>query len=570
MEPSKKDDLRSLFEQINEIDKLYNNSANSAKTYLKGPELIKRNQKIKTESDKLEALEKLKIKADNDHAKAEEAVKILLATYKEDSQKNIVIQQIIQDIRKRHAVIPQDTTRLIHYPKNPKAEHWKDFYSPSRYEYLMPYCQLAYLEEGKGKPEEHALKLALTFDTERDALAYTRECFKNHALPFHDGCAFVLPEPTECDFKSWKTLIKTNIHDSAFRELLKNASEIEKEIKKNKPSSANKKMNTELIKAKKLELSKTIVKFKVLKRKHGMLTSEEEKEYKKLIQEVSKLRLELFDLSAGIALGHCDIMTLKAAKESYLNNNFVAYKIMTQNGLLETDFNKFQKLKRANDDTQIPNIDIDGSDLGFPGLHLKKVDVMDEAQAAEAACFGKLTFCCQSLSGEAGEPCVIYGLTSPKSGFYVLKDDEGEVFAQSWVSRTQTGAMLFDSIEIAVNVMENYNPFTFNAKLNPAVIFFKKLFEKLTIENGVSKICCGGGSGISQHFGIDSVIGRERFVDYNDYSDAIQQRVIIDKNRPYIRELSPFDQSDKIDLFIKNIINNEPINENIPLIEMIN
>lgn len=566
MNSSKKDELKSLLEQINEIDKLYNNSANSNKAYSKGPELIKRNEKIKTESDKLEALEKLKIKAENDHAKAEEAVKTLLVAYKEDSQKNIVIQQIIQDIRKRYSIIPLETSRLIHYPKNNKGEYWGNFYSQSRYEQLMPYCQLAYLAEGKGSPEEHALKLALAFDTERDALVYTRECFKHHILPMHDGCAFVLPDLNQCDFKSWKALIKTNIHDRAFRELLNHAPEIEKEISKNKPIE---KINRVLIKAKKIELTEAIGKFKTLKRKHGTLTSQEEQEYKKSIQEVSKLRLELFRLSAGVSLNNYDVMTLRAAKESYLNS-FVSYRIMTENGLLESDFNKFQKLKRANDDAQIPNIDIDGSDLGFPGLHLKKVDVMDEAQAAEAACFGKLTFCCQSLSGEAGEPCVIYGLTSPKSGFYVLKDDEGEVFAQSWVSRTQTGAMLFDSIEIAVNVMENSNPFTFNAKLNPAVIFFKKLFEKLTIENGVSKICCGGNSGISQHFGVDSVIGKERFIDYDGYSDAIQQRVIIDKNRPYIQQPHQINQSETIDLFIKKIIKNEPLNENVDLIEMIN
>lgn len=564
MNSSKKDELKSLLGQINEIDKLYNNSANSNKAYSKGPELIKRNEKIKTESDKLEVLEKLKIKAENDHAKAEEAVKILLAAYKEDSQKNIVIQQIIQDIRKRYAVIPQDTTRLIHYPKNTKAEHWTGFYSQSRYEYLMPYCQLAYLAEGKGEPEEHALKLALAFDSERDALVYTRECFKNYALPIHDGGAFVLPDPTQCDFKNWKTLIKTNIHDRAFRELLKHAPEIEKEIGKNKPIE---KINRVLIKAKKIELTEAIGKFKTLKRKHGTLTSQEEQEYKKSIQEVSKLHLELFRLSAGVSLNNYDVMTLKAAKESYLNN-FVSYRIMTENGLLERDFNKFQKLKRANDDTQIPNIDIDGSDLGFPGLHLKKVDVMDEAQAAEAACFGKLTHCCQSLSGEAGEPCVIYGLTSPNSGFYVLKDEKGEVLAQSWVSRTQTGAMLFDSIEIAFDMRdyENYN----YTKMNTARLFFEKLFEKLITEKDVSKISCGSNSGMSQQFGVDSVVGKERFIDYDGYSDASQQRVIIDKNRPYIQKPYQINQSEAIDLFIKKIIKKEPLNENVDLIEMIN
>lgn len=564
MNSLKKDELKSLLEQINEIDKLYNNSANSNKAYSKGPELIKRNEKIKTESDKLEALEKLKLKAENDSRKAEEAVKVLLATYKEDSQKNIVIQQIIQDIRKRYAVIPQDTTRLIHYPKNTKAEHWTGFYSQSRYEYLMPYCQLAYLAEGKGSPEEHALKLALAFDTERDALVYTRECFKHHILPMHDGCAFVLPDLNQCDFKSWKTLIKTNIHDRAFRELLNHASEIEKEISKNKPIE---KTNRNLIKSKKNELNEVIGKFKTLKSKHGTLTSQEEQEYKKSIQEMSKLRLELFRLSAGVSLNNYDVMTLKAAKESYLNN-FVSYRIMTENGLLENDFNKFQKLKRANDDTQIPNIDVDGSDLGFPGFHLKKVDVMDEAQAAEAACFGKLTHCCQSLSGEAGEPCVIHGLTSPKSGFYVLKDDEGKVLAQSWVSRTQTGAMLFDSIEIAFDLWdyENYN---FH-KINTVCLFFEKLFEKLITERNVSKISCGGSSGISQRFGIDSVIGKERFVDYDGYSDAIQQRVITDKNRPYIQNPHQINQSEAIDLFIKNTIHKVPLNENMPLIEMIN
>jgi hypothetical protein len=96
---------------------------------------------------------------------------------------------------------------------------------------------------------------------------------------------------------------------------------------------------------------------------------------------------------------------------------------------------------------------IDGNDLGYPGFYFKKINVQDEKEAARAACLGKLTKCCQSLSGEAGEPCVIHGLTSSNGGFYILCEGDltnpkisDSVIAQSWVWRSTTNALVFDSI----------------------------------------------------------------------------------------------------------------------------
>lgn len=64
---------------------------------------------------------------------------------------------------------------------------------------------------------------------------------------------------------------------------------------------------------------------------------------------------------------------------------------------------------------KLPNIHIDGQELGFPGYHLIKLPIDDP----RAYLLGKITRCCQSIGGDS-EDCVIDGITRESNGFYVL------------------------------------------------------------------------------------------------------------------------------------------------------
>lgn len=389
------DNFKDLFIKIDNIDKLYSDSARSAEAYSK-------NSQPGGRQVKPEVLSRLQEKSQTEKIKADEAVGKLLSDYETSPEKHKYLEQIIQDIKKGYNLIPKDTPRLISFPRNKESKNWGKFYDHNRYERLMPYCELAYLEEKNGIAEEHGLKLAVMFDEVVNAVGYIKDNLKDNNLAIHDACLFSLPNPNECNFADWKGLIKIkrNINDKSFRDLLAKAPDIENTINNNQPKTKGKKLDLKSLKTKKDNIEKLNSEFKILKRKHGSLSPEENKRHDTLIIALSRAQIELFEMSAGTQLADCDLAILKAANESFIQKTQAAYKNMLDHGLTKNDFTKFLNLKRQNDDTQIPNITIDGKDFGYPGVYIKKVDVMDELQAAEAAYFGKLTNCCQSLSGE--------------------------------------------------------------------------------------------------------------------------------------------------------------------------
>lgn len=391
----------------------------------------------------------------------------------------------------------------------------------------MPYCQLAYLSEKNGVPEEHALKLSILFNDPKDALRYIKQNIQQNNLAIHDACLFTLPDVSKCSFEEiWKDKIKTYINDPNFRQLLVKLPELE-QLFKSQSEGESTKLDRAALKVLKQEISNKNKRFKFLKRKHGQLNDAEDKEYTQIIPELSDMKKELFKKSRGLPLKEMDLLTLRACNEYYIcNQGDVIYSYMIKQGLTKRNYEEFRKLDRNKAGESIPGVTISGTDIGHTDSYLRKLDVANnETDAAIAACLGKLTNCCQSLSGEMGEPCVIHGLTSPNGGFYVLFNKKDEVVAQCWAWRSQANAIVFDSIETNRT----------GSKRDIVIKYFRLLAKKLIEKEHTHKVACGKTSGIPRNMGgIDDDIFKEHCIDYNGYCDSKDQMVLYDKSKPYL------------------------------------
>ncbi|MBS0288602.1 MAG: ankyrin repeat domain-containing protein [Proteobacteria bacterium] len=370
------------------------------------------------------------------------------------------------------------------------------------------------------------------------------------------------------DANIWEKLYIKNKKDPDFKDkILPKASELETIIKDNYNNHQNAKSATpDEISAAGKNIAVQNSKLKKLKRHHSSLTEVQKKEYKELIKSVSSLQVNLTKLKIEFN-DQLTLTTLKAFLQK-LSLQKLSYDYFINHGLNQHSYNKFVKLKRIDDILKIPEITIDGKEIGYPGIYLKKIKVEDELEAARACCLGKLTTCCQSLSGELGEPCVIHGLTSPYGGFYIVcKGDinaptiDDELLGQCWVWRSQNDAIIFDSIEPPNRIKQ------------PSKSFFEYL-GKILVELGYThKVGCGATSGISNEVGVKSIFNvNEYFVDYNDknYCDSREQRVICDKKYPFYT----FDEKDhnkEIQNWYQPLLQSrEPLEQNNNLVNAIN
>jgi ankyrin repeat protein len=472
--------------------------------------------------------------------------------------------------------VPDASAKLQEvYPQADLTLFSKDVYNT-----LLPVAKLMYSQEQNGIAEEHAYKLAVIFNDTNKALRYVQQFAATHpnsAQVMHDACIFSLPTGV-WDLKVWRKIAQVNLTDNEFRtKILPQVSALEKLIKTSTAEQDHrladinqqiKQINNQIktqgivetnsntninplhqqlqslqAKSKELSLGRASpeaikrqlqkitdlnVAAKKLKRKHGTLSFEEKAIYRAKIKELHEERLNLIKM--GITFNeNLSLGMLQAFRKKYVSESSEAYNIFLQNGLTETDYrDKFLLLDRKDDDNEIPPITIDGETVGHPGYYLMKVPVLDELPAARAACFGKLTDCCQSLSGEAGEPCTINGLTSPHAGFYVLcKGDinnpkiQDPVIGQTWAWRSQNNAIVFDSIEITSEPVI-------------AEKFFQNLAQKLVESGHTHKVCCGATSGISNQVGFwEPSLKREEFKDYSGYCDSTRQLLVYDSAFPF-------------------------------------
>jgi len=447
------------------------------------------------------------------------------------------------------------------------------------------------------------------------ALKYIYNNCENNNHIIHDACLFVLPDVLECDFIKWKNRIKSHLNDEGFRNLLPNANVIEELIKekitiyedlkkRNKrhskdikskinalqfninsfhdahgPLSEDKMLEHQQLEQQLLLLENTLSlsqawfqdikkevtiienaissvkkKLNLLKAEHGDLDEEQKQIYQNLNQTLSDLYLQLYEKSVIDKFDTCSIHQLKSLYEYYIVNNEAEYSYMLRHGLTQNDYEKFKRLECQNDDQSIPNLSIGSEELDQPSVYIKKVNIENDWEVARACCLGKLTNCCQSLSGEDGEPCVIYGLTSPNSGFYVLcrgdvdnPQQKDEVLGQCWAWRSKNDAIVFDSIETSRNADKTTVEFMFN-----------KLAKKIIDDKYTHKVACGFSNEISLGISLSSFTdGCEEFIDYNDYCDSEVQNILFDINKPYYHYYLDSARREQTDAILNSVIKSD-------------
>ncbi|BBB15452.1 ankyrin 2 neuronal isoform 4 [Candidatus Rickettsiella viridis] len=458
----------------------------------------------------------------------------LLEAYKTDTNALKCLNKIFQTIK--NTSLKKQISTNIEYSTPHDAEKYGEYYHAAHYQQLLPYCELAYLSEKNGsseESEEQALKLSVLFDNTSEVLTYLIKSAKNK-LSVHDACLFSLPDVSQCDFKAWKKIIKKNIDNIVFFDLLIEIPQLEKLILENKLQPGQK-LDRNALKEKKKKLQEANVKFKDLKRRHGILSNKEKNKYGNSIKQLLILKQELFKLSAGIKLSEVDSAVLAAVCNEYWMRDpelGIPRSMMLENQLTDKDFINFKKLNRQHAGKNIPDISLDGAADHYPGVYLMKVPVQDMQQAARAAYLGKLTACCQSLSGQAGQPCVIHGLTSPHGGFYVLCEGDlhdqkisDPVLAQCWIWRSQSNALVFDSVE--------YDKSPGKIDITMVAALYKRLAKQLVQTGHTHKVAMGIRSGTGMKFKENMVSHSETecFIDYKGHNDSAAQIVLYDKNK---------------------------------------
>ncbi len=514
-------------------------------------------KKLKTEEEKERAKEKTKkqeviiqerakIKKAAAQREVEKKEQQLLTLFASDSRSYSYVVQILETIKKNYT-----TSTLLTEKEKDYISTYGSHFNLKLYKEILPYCQLAYLYEDNGDPEDHALKLSLVFDNLKDILNYldiqskqNKKILKDEKdndvdYLVYDACLFGLPDIHSYSIErwaKWKRLFNLNCDNAEFKKIFSKATEIEALINVHYSEDKNpqqvQKTSTHLIKA----IEQKNQEVKRFASRASELYEEEFEKYKVAIKELSDLRLALFEQCKGLALKNMNFQYLMAFNEKYLIEHSGIYRYLLEKGLRKRDYDEFCKLKPIDDDEQIPNIKISGLELDphDSSVYLMKVPVLDEFHAARAACLGKLTDCCQSLSGELGEPCVKHGIQSKYGGFYVIckgnidnPSHEDFVLGQCWAWRSQTGAIVFDSIE----TVDKKDP-----TIDTVTQFFNLLAKKLTAGDKppTHKVVCGASSGISKQVGFDASMNRtENFIDYNGYNDSTFQRVLIDKHAPF-------------------------------------
>jgi len=283
----------------------------------------------------------------------------------------------------------------------------------------------------------------------------------------------------------------------------------------------------------------------------------------KAAKQIETLSIKKLQFYADQPFKQLNISQLTALYNEYNLKNNGLKQFFTENGISVEKYHQFLELNRSQAGTHIPDITITGESVNHPGFYLKKLNAQNETEAAFAACLGKLSNCCQSLSGEMGEPCVIHGLTSPHGGFFVVcKGDVNnplitdEVMCQSWVWRSKEGALVLDSIEAKSNNLETKTI---------AKDFYFALTQQLITQHEINQVSCGLRSGISKVLLISDknklyFPSNEIALDYKGYSDSSTQFMVASRDTLYLipgQETEFFKKSKESfssPLFLKTIV----------------
>lgn len=425
------------------------------------------------------------------------------------------------------------------------------------YHELLPLCQLAYLEEENGIPEDHARKLATIFKNKETAFSYLlhfeRSNEYNEQFLLHDACLFELPTLSNLkQFLAWKEIANQgkdhalNMQNKRFRDLLPHAEVITKlMMAKPEQDKATTDQDKQKIDYKKIvEIQTKIIHTarqykKVDERPITGMTDQQKEERKQARARLSVILLELNEAlvtaSRGVPLQNASLQTLQAFYQRYQNESNAAHRILVSSGISPANIALFNELERKNDDTLIPPIFIDGYEIGHPGCYLMKLDTMSDEGAAIAATLGITTNCCQYLGG-AGSDCVKHGIESPNGGFYILFEGDptqprvqDPILAQAWVWRSDDGKLCLDSIESTIRTRHHL-------PIRELVIdMYRYLGMQLGAQFSVPQVNVGSYSGISGLVTSNSSMHEKlNPADYTGYSDASSQHLLAESDMPYL------------------------------------
>jgi len=562
---------RNLFELIFGVDKCIADLKNQFFAKVKNPKL---SEESKSNDSKVEDIKNEMLKRINnilgyylqeDQSKARTYVKLMIdeiTNRRIHSDKNIpeaMRLSIVKEVKEimeisQLEVGSEPLSMEVHESPGESAKK----HSGKLYSSILIYTNLMQLFEKKNtegedqtlySAENAALNLSILFDQGKSSadifnfLSYVRHGLKNHAMTMSELSSFEFSEIDKINLPFWRKIMLKNIENpmiiqaipvlGPIENALKNVEEPGKKIKNIRDVEGVAGENGLIG-----QIKRNTKKYDDLNRHANALTEEEKQNRDKLAKEITKLKIELVDKVKGIELTekNVDILLFDACYTYILSGETFRY--MNELGLTLENYKHFLSLKRVDDDKQIPNIKIDGAEYGYPGKYLMKIPVLDEAHAARAACLGKLTDCCQSLSGEAGQPCVIHGLTSERGGFYVFCEGDvnnpkvsDKLLAQCWAWRGKGEEIVFDSIEASPEIEDD----------NEIKFFYLTLAEKLVREKHTLQVNVGIGSGVYKENFEENFYLDEKLVfpvNYEGYRDSASQGVLCDANSPEFKYLS--------------------------------
>lgn len=277
-------------------------------------------------------------------------------------------------------------------PDKTLAEYSPYKFSPKIYEQTLPMMQQLCAIEGPQNPELQAYKLAVLFPSMQEVERYlthsaTKWNMTGEERPIHDSLTFSLPKTGLWDVNRWKDFALQ--FGPTVTKYFERLPDVERYMQE-----------------KKIAFPQNTHEFRFL---------------------VSSVAYERASERPDFAL-----MALEV-------------------GLSEALFNQGLDILRDEIKTKdhLPQIMIDGKDIGQPNYYLTKLEVSDP----KGLILGKLTNCCQSIGSE-GEECAVHGMTSENGGFYVWKQktkgaitSNDKIVAQSWAWVGQKGELVFDSFE---------------------------------------------------------------------------------------------------------------------------
>jgi len=260
------------------------------------------------------------------------------------------------------------------------------------YDELLPIMKTASEIEDNTTPELHAYKLATLFSNKEEAERYLDKYLKewqerDEKQPIHDALLFKFPKKGNWSLPQWKSIILK--YGPLVSQNLANAPAIESWLARH------------------------------------------EKPFPTTPAQMDNV---------AVQIGY---------KRSDENPDFA--RLANRHGVSETTFNRILDEMQYNSKKidHLPDLIIDGADIGVPNFYLEKLKPNDPA----GYILGELTNCCQSIDGQ-GAGCAKHGMTSAYGGFYVWKHktkgrrtDYDRILAQCWGWISKDDALVLDSFE---------------------------------------------------------------------------------------------------------------------------